>query len=316
MEDQLFEKISEYYSGENNREVLKKELESDPRSKELFHWIDLFWNRLNPKTWNSENIQKRTHEKIKVQQSPGSLFRLRAVRYAAAILLALSISSIAYYYFDGNVQMIEMTSGIGEGRVADLPDGSRVWLNAQSSLRYPEKFKGEFREVIMNGEVYFKVKHDGEHPFIVQSDHIRISVLGTDFLVNDHDNEPAVDTYLAEGSIELEIKQLKETMKLVPGDEVTYDKKTETFVKVNNPYLSIDSWRFGKLSFYNESLFEIARKLERKFGQVIRVDETIGNMKFTADFESETLEQILEFFSVGYQLKYATTENGYMITKK
>ena len=234
----------------------------------------------------------------------------------AAVLLALSVSSIAYYYFRGNVQLIEVTSGIGEVKVVGLPDGSKVWLNAQSSLRYPEKFKGELREVTMNGEIYFKVMHDNEHPFIVHSEHIQVSVLGTDFLVSDHANEPVIDTYLAEGTIELELKELKKTIRLVPGDEVSYDKKTLTFVRVNNPHLSIDSWRFGKLSFYNESLFEIARKLERKFGKDIRIDEDIGNMKFTADFESENLEQILEFFSVGSQLKYRTTENGYMITKK
>lgn len=315
-DNQCFGKIAEYYSGEKDREVLKKELESDPKAKELFHWIDLFWNRLKPRAWNPENIQKRTCEKIEVGQPPESLFRLRAVKYAAAVLLALSVSGIAYYYLSGNVQLIEVTSGIGELKVVDLPDGSKVWLNAQSSLRYPEKFKGELREVTMNGEVYFQVKPDNGHPFIVHSDHIQVSVLGTRFLVSDHANEPVIHTYLAEGGVELELKELKKSMRLVPGDEVSYDKKALTFVRQNNPHLSIDSWRFGKLSFYNESLFEIARKLERKFGKVVRVDENVGNMKYTADFESETLEQILEFFSVGSQLHYETIEKGYMITSK
>lgn len=316
MENQFFEKVSEYYSGEEDHERLKKDLESDSGSKELFHWIDLFWNRFKPKTENTENIQKRTYEKISAGQPPESLFGLRAVKYAAAVLLALSVTSVAYYFFRGNVQLIEVASGIGEMKEVELPDGSKMWLNAQSYVRYPEKFKGELREVTMKGEVYFEVEQNKQHPFVVHSDHIQVKVLGTAFLVSDHVNEPVISTYLAKGSIELELKELKKTMKLIPGDEVSFDPKALTYTRINNPHLSVDSWRFGKLSFYNASLFEIARKLERKFGKEIVVDETIGNTKFTADFESETLEQILDFFRVGSQLQYATTESGYIITKK
>ncbi|MEL7586974.1 MAG: FecR domain-containing protein [Prolixibacteraceae bacterium] len=315
-EDQFFGKISEYYSGEKSQEVIKKELESNPETKELFHWIDRFWNSLRPKAWDTANIERRTHEKIREAQSPEPLFRSRPVKYAAAILLALSVSGFAYYYFTGKDPLIEVTSGTGELKVVDLPDGSKVWLNAQSSLRYPEKFKGELREVTMNGEVYFQVKSDSEHPFIVHSDHIQVSVLGTRFLVSDHANEPVIHTYLAEGSIELELKDLKESITLVPGEEVSYDKKTLAVLRVNNPQASFDSWRFGKLSFYNESLFEIGRKLERKFGKMILIEENVEDMKFTADFESETLEQILDFFSLGSHLGYRPTESGYIITSK
>lgn len=315
MENQFFDRISEYYSGEKDQEALKKDLESDPKTKELFHWIGLFWDKLRPGTWNTENIQKRTRAKIEARQSPGSLFRLGAVKYAAAVLLALAIGSAAYY-FAGSVQMIKVSSGVGDMKVVELPDGSKVWLNAQSLLIYPEKFKGRRREVTIKGEAFFKVKHDSDHPFIVHSDHMQAKVLGTSFLMNDHVNEPVSDTYLTEGSIDLELKELEKTIRLVPGDKVSYNKETSTVVRINNPHLSIDSWRFGKLSFYNETLFEIGRKLERKFGREILVDENIDSMKFTADFESESLEQILEFFHVSSRLDYKPSKNGYRITKK
>ncbi|WP_423126773.1 FecR family protein [Gaoshiqia sp. Z1-71] len=315
-EEELFGKISDYYSGEENGKIVKQELEQNSETRELFHWIDLFWNRLKPNVWNSGNIQKRTHEKIKLGQLSEPPFLMRAVKYAAAVLLALSVSGIAYYYIRENAQLIEVVSGTGEVKLVELPDGSKVWLNTQSSLRYPKKFKGRLREVIMNGEIYFNVKHDQEHPFIVHSDHVQVRVLGTGFLVSDHSNEPVVGTYLSHGSIELDFKELKKSMRLVPGDEVSYDKNTSNINKVNKPDSTLDSWRFGKLSFYNESLLEVARKLERKFGKEILIpDENVGGMKFTADFESETLEQILEFFSVGAQLEYQTTEKGYVITK-
>lgn len=315
MENQFFDRISEYYSGEKDQEALKTELEADPKSKELFHWIGSFWDKLRPRTWNTENIQIRTRAKIETERPPRALFRLGAVKYAAAVLLALAIGSAAYY-FAGSVQMIKISSGVGEMKVVALPDGSKVWLNAQSVLIYPEKFKGQWREVTIKGEAYFKVKHDSDHPFIVHSDHMQAKVLGTSFLMDDHVNEPVSGTYLTEGSIDLKLKKLKKTIRLVPGDKVSYNKETLTVTRINNPNLSIDSWRFGKLSFYNETLLEIGRKLERKFGREILVDENIDSMKFTADFESESLEQILEFFHVSSRLDFKPSKNGYIITKK
>lgn len=316
-EDQFFGKISEYYAGEESKEVLREKLESEPETKELFHWIDLFWNRINPRVWHSENIQKRTQEKINRGQRPAPSFLLRIVQYAAIVLLALSISGIAYYYSRENVQVIEVTSGTGQIEVVELPDGSKAWLNAQSSLRYPEKFNEKLREVTMGGEVFFKVKHDKEHPFIVYSDHIQVKVLGTSFLVSNYTNDPGIHTYLEKGSIELKLIELDQSIKLIPGDQVSYDKGASTVTKLNNPHAMLDSWRFGRLSFYNETLFEIARKLERKFGKEIQIpDKNVGNLNYTADFESENLEQILKFFSEGSHIKYITTETGYMIIKK
>ncbi|MGV8091103.1 MAG: FecR family protein [Mangrovibacterium sp.] len=314
--EQLFGKISEYYSGEEHREAIEKELERSPESRELFRWIDVFWNKFNPRPGRSGIIQYRTHKKIEESREFKPFSRLRVVKYAAMILLALGISGIIYYYFPENVNMTEVMSGTGEVKEVKLPDGSKVWLNAQSSLRYPEAFKGDLREVTMTGEVYFEVKHNPECPFIVSSGPVQVKVLGTSFLVSNYANEPVIDAYLAEGRIEMELKELKKTMELIPGDEVTFNKLTSAIAKVNHPHSVLDSWRFGKLTFYNETLFEIARKLERKFGKEIRIsDGTVGNMKYTADFESETLEQILEFLDKVSEVTYEPIENGYMITK-
>lgn len=316
-EEQLFEKISDHYSGEENKEAVEKELENDPETKELFHWINVFWNRLNPKPGRAVVIQKCTYKKIKKSRYSRSFFLRGAAKYAAIILLVLGLSGIAYYYSRENIPLVKVMSGTGEVKEIELPDGSKAWLNARSSLDYPEKFAKKMREVIMTGEVYFEVKHDREHPFVVSSDLVKVTVMGTSFLVSNYADEPTVDTYLAEGSVNLELREPKETMQLVPGDEISFDKKTLAVTKVNNPYIALDSWRFGKLSFYNESLFEIARKLERKFGKKITIpDKNVGNMKYTADFEKENLEQILKFLGEGSEVKYETIKNGYVITKR
>ena len=314
---QIFSKISDFYSGEVNQDEVKNELGNNLQSKELFQWINLFWFKLNPKINHSDTIKRRTWQKIKDEHPLIFFLRLKSVKYAAVVLLALCIGSGVYFSSNKEIRMIIASSGIGQVKIVNLPDGSKAWLNAKSSLSYPEKFKGELREVKMDGEIYFEVTHDKKHPFIVHSKLIHIKVLGTSFMVSSYANEPVVDTYLEEGSIELDITELKKTMKLVPGDDVIYNKKTSVVTMEKNPHSVLDSWRFGKISFYNESLNGIARKLERKFGAVVQIgDENIGEMKLTADFESENLEQILNFLCEVAGVKYKESETGYLIMKK
>jgi ferric-dicitrate binding protein FerR (iron transport regulator) len=315
-EKKIFSKISAYYSGEGNKHEIKKKIENDPASQEIFRWVNLFWDRLTPKSSHTEQIQQLTNEKINAQGKLKSSFMLRTIKYAAVILLVLSISGIAYYYSMEESRFVEAHSGIGEVKVIELPDGSKVWLNAKSAIKYPEKFK-ESREVVMNGEVFFEVQKDEEHPFIVHTDHVKVEVLGTSFMVSSYSDEPAVDTYLEEGSIKLELKSLDKKMILKPGDEISFEKGTAAITKQNNPHSVLNSWRYGKISFYNESLYEIARKLERKFGNRIQIpNEHVGEMKLTADFESENLEQILTFFGEIAGIKYTANDNGFLITKK
>jgi ferric-dicitrate binding protein FerR (iron transport regulator) len=243
-------------------------------------------------------------------------FMLRTIKYAAVLLLVLGMSGIAYYYSREHVRFVEAHSGIGEVKVIELPDGSKVWLNAKSSIKYPEKFKAS-RDVAMDGEAFFEVQKDEEHPFTVHSDHLKVMVLGTSFMISSYSDEPSVDTYLEEGSIELELKSLEKKMTLVPGDEISFEKGTAAITWQNNPHSVLNSWRYGKISFYNESLYEIARKLERKFGNRIQIpNEHVGEMKLTADFESENLEEILTFFGEIAGIKYTSNENGFLITKK
>ncbi len=315
--EQLFDKISDHYSGEGDKETLRRELAGDPGTKDLFNWVDLFWNNLKPRSGHSECIQKQTHKKIERIKHPAFSFQLKIVKYAAIVLLVLCITGIAYYYSWENIPMIVASSSTGQVKTVELPDGSKVWLNAKSSISYPKKFRGKLRKVTVKGEVYFKVKHDIAHPFVVYSNFIEVKVLGTSFMVSNYDNEPTVDTYLSEGSVELELKKIKKVIKMIPGDEVFFDKKTDAIIKENRPHSVFDSWRYGKISFYDESLYKIVRELERKFGKIIHIrDESIGNMKYTADFGSENLEEILNFFSESSNIKYKVIKNGYIITKK
>ena len=292
--NQLLNKIADYFLGEGNKESLRNSLESTSESKEFFQWANSFWNVMKPEINHTQRIKELTKQKIDVKPQSIASFHFGVIKYAAVILLALMVGGTVYFYSKKDVEFIEVASGVGQMEEVELPDGSKAWLNAQSKLIYPSTFDGNYREVNMTGEVYFEIETDTRHPFIVSSDYVKIKVKGTSFLVSSYANEPVVKTYLKGGSVELEITESGKILKMIPGDDVTYIKEQKKVTWENKPGANIDSWRYGDISFYNESFFEIARKLERKFGvEIIFPEQELGNMKLTAEFETEGLEEII-----------------------
>ena len=314
-EQELFSKIAGYYSGVDDKVAIKEELGKDSKAKSMFDWIDSFWCKLKYKTNHTESIKSRTNKIIneKLNVIP---FWKRSIKYAAAVLILIS-GGISFYLFSKqNTRIMTVSSSIGEVKEVPLPDGSKVWLNAQSSLSYPVKFSGKSRDVSVKGEVYFEVVKNDLQPFIVDYGLAYLKVLGTSFTINNYIDEPAANIYLVEGSVELSLKQLNQLVVMTPGDEVSIDKKTLKFTKENNPNLTRDSWRFGKLSYYNEPLSKIVRELERKFGVEIIIDTPVKNMKLTADFDNLKLENILESICQGSRLSCVNEDNKYILKKK
>ncbi|GAA4808806.1 DUF4974 domain-containing protein [Olivibacter ginsenosidimutans] len=146
-----------------------------------------------------------------------------------------------------------------------LADGTKVWLNAASSLHYPTQFKGTVREVSVTGEAYFEVAHHPEKPFLVTCHGQTIRVLGTHFNVRAYPDEPSVKTTLLTGSISLLTKAStnQEALKLQPGDEATQQANGEINVKhLTNAAMSV-AWTEGYFAFYHSDLENVLRELSR-----------------------------------------------------
>lgn len=311
----FFEKLAEYYSGESEQEQLRNEFEKDRQSKEFFYRINSFWYHLNPHPHNIDRIRNLVFQKVDRQKKRF----LTVFRYAAIIILFFSLGTVTYVYMTKRVDYLTVRTGVGEIKSIEMPDGSMVWLNALSEVSYPENFKGHTREVKMDGEVYFDVKHDQSHPFIVLSSQFRVRVLGTSFLISNYHSDPIANAYLKQGSVELESTKLSEKVLLVPGEIASFNENTLEFSKRRDQSLNsmLDSWRYGKISFYNETLSQVARTLERRFGKKILIDVDVpGTMKLTADFKSEDLDEILNYLGVLGGFKYELTQQGYLLTKK
>lgn len=206
-----------------------------------------------------------------------------------------------------------LTIPYGKRFEIQLSDGTRVHLNAGSSLKYPIKFiNGIKREVFLNGEAFFSVAKDAKHPFIVNATDLNVEVFGTEFNVSAYPEDIDTDVVLVEGSVGMykNNETIKEGTMLVPGTKGSLNKEnlSISIEKVNT--LIYTSWRQGGLFFRNMPFKNIAKKLERQYNmKVIITNKLLENETFNANFNEEPIENILSYFSDSYNIKYTIKNN-------
>lgn len=162
------------------------------------------------------------------------------------------------------VAMNNLTTPRGGEFKITLEDGTEVWLNAQSSLRYPETFEGNERRVEVTGEAYFKVAKNAEKPFYVVSGGQEVRVYGTEFNVHAYNDEATIYTTLVEGSISLRpINGNKSELMLTPGNQAVFDKDEASAHVRKVDTEMVTSWRNGTFVFEDQTLEQIMRTLSR-----------------------------------------------------
>ncbi len=159
-----------------------------------------------------------------------------------------------------------------------LEDGTRIWLNAASSLIYPVKFIGDKRTVHLTGEAYFEVAAvgdgKGKRPFIVQVGDMEVTVTGTKFNINAYSNEPSVNTTLLEGSVVVSSENTPHVT-LIPGQQVRYaDNKFELNKTVSTD--EVTAWRNGAFKFRDADMKSIMRQVERWYNATVVYKEAIN----------------------------------------
>jgi ferric-dicitrate binding protein FerR (iron transport regulator) len=165
-----------------------------------------------------------------------------------------------------------------------LPDGTLVWLNAASSLRFPTAFNGSERIVTLNGEGYFEVahqqlQHGGRMPFKVQLNNGAVEVLGTHFNIMAYQNEATVRTTLLEGAVN--VIHSSYTAKLVPGQQATWETATQSRIQVTNTDTDeAIAWKEGYFQFNRAGLEDVMRQLQRWYNVEVRYEGGISKREF------------------------------------
>ena len=156
----------------------------------------------------------------------------------------------------------------------ELPDGTKVWLNADSKISFPSQFIGKERKILLEGEAYFEVFKDGAHPFIVQTDKQEIEVLGTHFNVNSYEDETSVRTTLLEGSVRVSTQNGSSILK--PDQQAILNKHGLKVEEVNAE--DVVAWKDGLFIFEDEPLESVMRKIARWYNVEVEyqgVDKTV-----------------------------------------
>ncbi|MFT4155858.1 FecR family protein [Parafilimonas sp.] len=215
-----------------------------------------------------------------------------------------------------------------------LPDGTNVWLNGNSALSYNDRVFGErYREVNLTGEAFFDVTKDAAHPFIIHASSINITVKGTAFNVKAFPGQKNVETSLVRGLVEITTRQDPERKILLrPNEKISVSAEKEPVKQAENkteqPLFIITKlhtdekdvlpetvWMNSSLAFDNESLEQLAPKLESWFSVTLHVDENMKEAHFTGTITKETLQQTLDAMKLSSPFGYEIKNNEVWIHK-
>ncbi len=344
-------------------ETLKKWINEQPENLQYFEQMKKVWDSIELKSnpdkvdaghsWAElgKTIDDREQKNIALQNHEKSNFKI-LLRIAALVLISFGLSWFAFYTYYGNAiknteGMLELTVPRGSKSVLKLADGTTIWLNSETTIRYPDKFSNKQRDVYIEGEAFFKVSKNKKWPFKVHTSDLDIIVLGTSFNVKSYPDEGIIETTLEEGSILIEktaksgkkqyismkpnqrVTLVKSESKLLLNEEQQNRKKDEVeeiqqkkakkikerfYLDENTDTQLYVAWKNNQLVFKNERFESLAVKLERWYNvKIIIKNEQLKNYRFTGTFENETIEQAIAALQLTTKFSYKFEKNKIII---
>lgn len=186
-----------------------------------------------------------------------------------------------------------LSTNKGEIYATILSDGSKIWLNSGSSIRYPVIFTGDERRIEITGEAYFEVAHNPSKPFIVKMNDMQVQVLGTHFNINSYNDEPLTKTTLLEGSVRISTSNGMQILK--PGQQAQISKSNEMEIINNADVDQAIAWKNGAFSFRNTDLPSVMRQLSRWYDVDVEIAGNSNKKRITGRIgRNLSLSEVLE----------------------
>jgi ferric-dicitrate binding protein FerR (iron transport regulator) len=355
--NRFWDLLAKVKSGEATPEEqleLSQHLSTFPADLDLMKQIDGLWELPLPaKTapvqeevtaaWN--NIRNKISTQLSPVELPVTRGKIRRIiKYASvAAMLMLTVGVIWWrttLQATTPPQKNIVSTKNGSKSKIELPDGTQVWLNVGSNIKYDENYGKENRELTLTGEAYFDVAHDEKKPFILHTRKMDVKVLGTIFNIKAYPGDDLTEAALIRGSIEVTFPgRPLEKLILKPNDKISIinkeTKKTDTVRhmqadnKERRPAIMVSSiqyepsdsvvietaWVNNKLIFRSKTFEELTRDIERWFNVTVQVqDASILDKKFTGTFSNETITDALDALSLSYPLHYKFNRNTNTVT--
>jgi transmembrane sensor len=355
VKDTIKEAIIGYYSGDLAKDQADKLLiwiQEDPRHLRYFQEMAEIWSStaslssVQADTAKAlSNIRKKITDRD-LRPIPSREIRLRLstiYKIAAAVLLLISLGIGAWFIknpapSNEPVAFVETSAPKGSKSQITLPDGTSIWLNADTKLRYSVDYGTKNRNIYLDGEAYFKVAKNTKLPFRVNTSGITVTALGTVFNVKAYPEEKVIETTLEEGSVRIdpiikdEAKITGLSIMLKPNQKAVYQKRGKELsvtgkapegivrnepetepklipIKVDTSTVAdirlYTSWKDSRWIFKNEKLGSLAVLLERRYDVNIQFEnETLKEYAFTGTLKEESLEQVLSALSFTAPIRY------------
>jgi ferric-dicitrate binding protein FerR (iron transport regulator) len=335
-----------YLTGELNPKdtiVLMQWINTSEANQEYFNRIKTSWELAGKKGemihFNVDKSWKHAQFEINEQTRQRNIFGNRFLRTAATWLLLIAAGSIITLVFNKKQKVeqfaskTEITAPLGAKSIVNMPDGTKVWLNAGSKLTYNAGFNVKDRVVELVGEAYFHVKTDKTKPFIVKTSDVIVRALGTRFNVKAYPDEKTITATLEEGKIDVQLATKIDQGKVVlsPNENIVFYKKgyqapknvqplaASKSKKVSNDELEVQenvktvlytSWKEEKWIIESEPLSSLIPKLERKFNLTISFsDKELMNYRFSGSIKNETIEQIFKAMTYTAPVEYTVEKD-------
>lgn len=323
----------------NKKELIKKllndSLTSDEQNQLLEHravssQMHTQWNKAsvmnaisNPQTeiriW--KKIQKQTLDK---KQGHLSISFYKIYSIAVSILLLFGVGMAGLYSLSDQPSsyMYVVNTGLRNMRSITLPDGTQVKMGPGSTLTYPQEFSGSQRLIKLNGQAFFTVAHNEKQPFIVSTDKMNVTALGTSFEIFNYTGGGPVETILVEGKVKVDLVSPNATQTktayLIPNQKLSVSPRDSQIIVENIDAKRYSAWHTCEgLSFENESICNIIPRLEQWYGKRIECKGVnLSDYLFTFKVRDEPIEDILYLMSQSARFKYKKENEKYTLSLK
>ena len=262
--------------------------------------------------------QKRTIEFKKQPENDKNKYFItwKISKIAAVFLVLIAAVSVAYFVFPFFLNNKIVTNGTVQS--IELPDGTNVTLNANTSFIYPKKFKDNVRKVTLKGEAFFDVKPDPEKPFIISAKEAAVEVMGTSFNVNAYDRNEDITVVVSTGTVALYItSNPSEKLILQEGIMGILNIEDQSLIKRANTDRNFLAWKTKQIIFENETLNKVVQKLEDVYRTRIIVNNpALNNCRITASFDQQSIQSVIKVIEETLDIEFKEGDNTYLIDGK
>ncbi len=313
MDTNIILKYLQGKASEEEKVLFLSWMEESHQNRDEFVEFKKIW-ALTAKQKNTEGLTWSELKQNSIIETKKRTLLNRFVKQAAIFIFLIGLGGTAQYFISQNLfkdnlvytKQYSVKTPLGQMTNMELPDGSSVMLNSGTTISYSGDFSNGHREVYIEGEAFFDIAKDKEHPFIVNSDCLGVKVYGTTFNVQAYPEDGKFAVTLIEGSVGILNNTGEEVSKLVPGEKA-YFSKNETTIDIRLVDTEMyTSWKEGLVTFRNEKLEDIAKQIERWYNVeiVIQKEDLSEEHYFGTILKNKPIDQILEVLKLTTSLQY------------